>query len=224
MSFSFKCNHCDALIQAEESWAGGQTTCPVCGQSVIIPQPGQGAVPQQTINVITSPAQPQAKSGGGAVITVLLVIVGIIVLLFVVGAALLFPAISKAREKAKAISCCSNMKQIGLAIRMFADDHNDKLPKADNCKEKIFEYVGDEKTFHCASSKTSGDSYRFFVNGKNSMSIMKPSETIMAVCTNTHSNNTVNVLFVDGHVQTCKKADVDAAIQNAAPGTMPVLR
>ncbi len=222
MSFSFKCNHCGALIQAEESWAGGQTTCPVCSQSVIIPQPGQGAAPQQTIHVITTPAQPQAKSGGG-VITVLLIIVGIIVLLFVGGAALLLPAIGKAREKARLVSCMNNMKQIGLGMIVFSNEHNDKLPKADNCKEKIMEYIGSEIPFHCPSSKTSGDCYRFFVNGEKLYDCKKPSETIVAICTSTHSNKQVNVLFVDGHVGCEDKAKVDAAIQNAAPGTMPVL-
>ncbi len=223
MSVSFKCNHCDALIQAEESWAGGQTTCPVCGQSVIIPQPGQGAAPQQTINVITTPAQPQAKSGGG-VIAVLLIIVAIIVFLCLVGAAMVLPALSKAREKSRQISCCSNMKQIGLAVLFFADEHDNKLPNADECKEKIMEFVENEKTFHCPSSKTAGDSYRFFVNGEYLTRCKKPSETILAICTCTHGDNLVNVLFVDGHVETLPKAKVDVALQNAARGTMPVLK
>ncbi len=38
---------------------------------------------------------------------------------------MLLPALNKAREKARAISCANNQKQILLAIRIYADAHND---------------------------------------------------------------------------------------------------
>ena len=54
----------------------------------------------------------------------LLVVIAIISIL----AAMLLPALSKAKAKAKAIACTSNNKQIGLAMMMYVGDNNDFLP------------------------------------------------------------------------------------------------
>src|SRR5688572_14101241 len=56
----------------------------------------------------------------------LLVVIAIIAIL----AALLFPAINSAKAKAKRTTCSSNLKQINLGVRMYADDSNDASPSA----------------------------------------------------------------------------------------------
>jgi len=71
------------------------------------------------------PAARDVRSGGFTLVE-LLVVIGIIALLI----SMLLPALNKARESAKALACASNMRQAGLAIRMYQDDNKGFLPRA----------------------------------------------------------------------------------------------
>ena len=85
-------------------------------------------------------------------------------------AAMLLPALAKAREKARQISCISNMKQLGLANAMYADDNDDTtIPFNYSCASYqtpngttwtggallwhtlAYPYIGNYKTFDCPS-------------------------------------------------------------------------
>jgi prepilin-type N-terminal cleavage/methylation domain-containing protein/prepilin-type processing-associated H-X9-DG protein len=69
---------------------------------------------------------PIRKSKRGLTLIELMVVISILSVL----AALLLPALARARELARRTFCNNNMKQIGLILRMYADESNGDFPPA----------------------------------------------------------------------------------------------
>ena len=152
----------------------------------------------------------------------LLVVIAIIAML----AALLLPALSAARERARRTTCMSNLRQFSLAYEMYAEDYFEKFPDTpdalyvdtDRC---IYQkYIKSAKTFWCPSSLNRNNtapksitgsnwykSYSFVFGLTTSNNCLKPvpviSDNGVYKSGQTFGNHKygINVLYLDGSVK-----------------------
>jgi len=90
----------------------------------------------------------------------LLVVIAIIAIL----ASLLLPALSSAKQRAWTSNCLSNLKQVGMGMRMFADDNEDRYPESggtitwnltdpnsvsNGWMQQIFANIQNTNVYHC---------------------------------------------------------------------------
>jgi len=127
----------------------------------------------------------------------LLVVIAIIAIL----AAILFPVFAKAREKARQTACLNNQKQMGIAIMMYAQDHDELLPTYN----AVWGAIGlDKGVLICPTAGkklTNGYVYNNVVSGVALGEIVDPTAVLLTADGITTSvTDEKNVAFLPGDV------------------------
>ena len=149
----------------------------------------------------------------------LLVVIAIIAVLI----ALLLPAVQAAREAARRAQCTNNLKQLGLAVRMYALSHNDQFPPAVTWCDAIQGGTGSTSVFQCPAQPGRRCAYAFNakLDGKKESEI-DPQTVLLfesdagwngsggprELKPHQHSSRSVNVALADGSVQSIPRAQL----------------
>ncbi|MEO7715264.1 MAG: DUF1559 domain-containing protein [Capsulimonas sp.] len=108
------------------------------------------------------------KKTNGFTLIELLVVIAIIAIL----AAILFPVFAKAREKARQVSCLSNMKQCGIAVTQYVQDSDEAFPQGTSNYNQggtgwagqIMPYIKSAAVFKCPDDPAVGRVSSYAIN------------------------------------------------------------
>ncbi|HEY9174907.1 MAG TPA: type II secretion system protein, partial [Verrucomicrobiae bacterium] len=127
-----------------------------------------------------------ARRGGKGVVE-LLVVVAIMAIL----AGMMLPALSKAKQKAQRINSANNLKQVGLAFRIWSADNEDRFPMS---FEEMLPELGTDKVTY---DPETGQRYTYLGAGLKVSEVTPDSVIAYSPIVNGHCN----VLLADGSVQ-----------------------
>lgn len=111
-------------------------------------------------------------------------------------------------------NCKSNLKQLGLAMQLYASEHDGKLPSYQNWEQQVFAYIKNSQVYQCPDAVVAQTRYycmNFHLSGKRLKEIQNPESTILLFeCNNDgrpisrhhflQFKHLCNVMFADGHL------------------------
>ncbi len=132
-------------------------------------------------------------------------------------AAVLMPALSKARESAKRVASGSQLRQIGMAITMYANDHKGQLPLNLGALVEAKYFPNPQILTSPLADTPGGNDFVYLGSDKLKISQLTSPGMIAVVYDSAalkHGDGT-NVLFVDGHVEWVDRGRFEQVIQQS---------
>ena len=158
----------------------------------------------------------QGKLGGEGLAIGGICASAIFLLMMPIFAAMLLPALAKAKNSAQSIQCVNNVKQLSLAVRIYANDHNERYPAAKRWCDDVLPFTGGSpKVFTCPLRQGQRCGYAFNQNldGKKESEI-DPSTVLIfesdggwnavgdaSAMVSTPRHRFYTIGFADGHVE-----------------------
>lgn len=168
-----------------------------------------------------SKSQGRLKGNGFAIAGIAVSAVYMLVILPLIMAVML-PALSKTKTMAQRIVCATNLKGLGTAMYVYANDYDDTLPTADKWCDLLTSHVDvNPVSFRCAS--TSGGSFSYALNENLAGRGLKDvSPDVVMLFEADAGPNAVggpemlvsdrhegcNIIFMDGHVEFIKESRI----------------
>jgi prepilin-type processing-associated H-X9-DG protein len=131
-------------------------------------------------------------------------------------AAVVLPALARAREAARLVACMSNLRMIGLATFQYAADKNDRMPASLDDLKPYLGKASDEVT-RCTKS---GGPYRFTSYAGRKLSELPP-DLVLAYDANPVHMGRRNVSFLDGHCEALQEARFREVLEQSLATTRP---
>ncbi|HPC96692.1 MAG TPA: DUF3352 domain-containing protein [Sedimentisphaerales bacterium] len=123
-------------------------------------------------------------------------------------AGVIMPALGRAREKARQVSSMNDLKQMGLALFMYAQEHDGRFSDE---LEDIRPYLGSPRVFESPRKPDDfdGPSYIYIAGQTTTM----PPGNILVYENPEFCDDTINVLFLDGHVEAMSSEAFGEAVE-----------
>ena len=117
--------------------------------------------------------------GRGLAIAGMILSAFMLLVFLAMSAAILLPALAKAKQKAEFASCENNVRQVSLAIRLYADENEGKCPQAANWCDAVLGNLSGPETLRCPQRR--GDKSGFAFNAKLAGRTLSsiPPDTVM---------------------------------------------